>query len=240
MARAAAFLAATAAVILAGCASRPVRVVDTEGGALARSVEAEDSHIAADPALAPAGAPPPDDRPLLFVVAEPEWAAREILDEEKRGEILFTLRERTYRYLLRSYPHPARARWAYLDADPVTRGYRVVHVRSRVAEARGGSALARYFIGFGAGASKVRLEGELLEGEDGARLLGRFAVEASNGGYTNWGNNFSVLKDSYTLKYAVDEAVARFASEMTLLLPPPPADESQAPGAEFATAQSEP
>jgi len=51
-------------------------------------------------------------RALVFVVDQPVWDAPPIETEigDQEEEILFTIRERLYRYLLRAYPHPKSSR----------------------------------------------------------------------------------------------------------------------------------
>jgi hypothetical protein len=61
-------------------------------------------------------------------------------------------------------------------------------VRARLAKVDPGSQAARYFVGFGAGAVKIAIEGEIIDGSSG-KVLVRFAQErrsafgAFGGGY---------------------------------------------------------
>src|SRR5690606_27014092 len=69
-------------------------------------------------------------QPVLFIVLPPVWASDLRLDPEQEDEVIFTIRERFYRYLLREYPHPVRVRYSYIPTDPLMEGYRVINVQT--------------------------------------------------------------------------------------------------------------
>jgi len=158
-------------------------------------------------------------QPLLLIIAPTEWKTALKMDEDDREEILFTTRERLYRYLLRAYPHPVRVRWAFDPRDPLLAGYRVVTVSSRITNVGTGESFSRYLIGYGLGATSVQIEGELMEGIDEKTLLGEYVVRGRHGGYSQSGWNPDVFLASYCCKYAVDEAIANFTGELPAHLP---------------------
>jgi hypothetical protein len=158
-------------------------------------------------------------QPLLLIVAPSEWKTSLKMDADDREEILFTTRERMYRYLLRAYPHPVRVRWAFDPRDPLLNGYRVVTVTSRITNVGTGESFSRYLVGYGLGATSVQVEGELLEGIEEKSLLGEYVVRARHGGYSQSGWNPDVFLASYCCKYAVDEAIANFTGELPAHLP---------------------
>jgi len=174
----------------------------------------------ADPTPVDFGLDPETSRPLLLVIAESEWAAPEKMDPDDRAEILFTLRERIYRYSLRAYGHPVRVRWAYDPRDPLLQGYRVVTVNSRVTDVSRGNGLLRYVIGYGAGAVALQFEGELCEGTGpDARRIGAFVSRVHHGGYSQGGWNPDVYLASYCSKYAVEVGVTKLMERLPELLP---------------------
>lgn len=158
-------------------------------------------------------------QPLLLIIAPSEWKTSLKMDADDREEILFTTRERMYRYLLRAYPHPVRVRWAFDPRDPLLSGYRVVTVTSRITYVGTGESFSRYLVGYGLGATSVQIEGELLEGIENKSLLGEYVVRARHGGYSQSGWNPDVFLASYCCKYAVDEAIANFTGELPAHLP---------------------
>ena len=159
------------------------------------------------PSPAVSGLDPSTSRPMLLIIAEPQWAAPLKMDADDRAEIQFVLRERLYRYALRAYPHPVRVRWAYDPRDPLTSDNRVVTLESRITDLGKGSGLARYLLGFGIGSTSVQFEGEFVEGVEERRRLGAFVVRKSHAGYSQWGMNPQVYLASYCAKYAVESGV---------------------------------
>jgi hypothetical protein len=157
------------------------------------------------PSLESAGLDLSDVQPVLFVVNPPEWRARwrPESDEELEG-VLFTVRERFYRYLLRQYPHPVRVRYAYVPGDPLLAGYRVLELDSAVTDVNPGSGFLRYVIGYSAGAVCVQLEGRIREGDE---VVSEFVAREEHAGYPNGFMNWQVTKTSYCLKYAVEESI---------------------------------
>lgn len=158
-------------------------------------------------------------QPLLLVVDPPEWASELRLDEEVEEKMLFTLRERLYRYSLRQYPDPVRVRYAWTPKDTGFAGYRVIHLRTRVTDFNLGNGWARYLLGFGAGSSEVQIEGELVERVPEEDLLGEFVIREGHGGYAQWGINVKVFSGTYCLKYAIEEAVDKLMKSLPDMLP---------------------
>jgi hypothetical protein len=64
-------------------------------------------------------------------------------------------------------------------------------VRARLTKVDPGSQSARYFIGFGAGAVKIAIVGEIIDGSSG-KVLVRFAQERRSG-FGAFGGNYSEL-----------------------------------------------
>ncbi len=171
-----------------------------------------------------AGTASNDGRPLLFIVPEPEWkaGADPWPDEPERLEdLLFTVRERLYRYLLREYPHPARVRYAWQESDPRLRGYRVLTVHAAITDYKQGNGFLRYVVGWGAGQTRFQLEGRIVEGHGaGRRLLGEYVVRRGHAGYAQNGLNPAVLRSDYALRYAAEEAIGLLTAELAVVLPP--------------------
>ena len=64
-------------------------------------------------------------------------------------------------------------------------------VRARLTKVDPGSQAARYFVGFGAGAVKIAIVGEIIDGSSG-KVLVRFAQERRSG-FGAFGGNYSEL-----------------------------------------------
>ncbi len=156
---------------------------------------------------------------VLFVVDKPIWQASERLTVEEEEDVLFTLRERLYRYLLRSYPHPVRVRYAYTPDDPLTEDYRVISVQSTVTDIEKGSPFLRYVIGYGAGATELQIEGRITEGVEEKNTMGEFALRERHGGYPNGFMNPSVMKPAYCLKYAAERSIERLSKGLRAEIP---------------------
>jgi len=157
----------------------------------------------------------PDQRPILFIVNRPEWDAVIRLDEADEEDVLFTLRERMYRYLLRNYPHPTRVRYAYLPDDKIIKEYRVVEIDSKVTHVTKGNGFLRFMIGYGLGAVTLQYEGSMKEIHPGEEFIGAFALRQRHAAYPNGFINTSVFKDAYCMRYAAEALV----HELTLNLP---------------------
>lgn len=158
--------------------------------------------------------------PLLLVIPEPLWLVEgQEISEKEREEVLFTLRERIYRYVLRQYPHPMRARYAFSPTETLTQGYRIVTLKTRITDADPGYGWIRYFVGFGAGMAQLQIEGEFLEGPHADRLLGEWSMRIVHGGYADWGLNVEVFSAPYCYKYACEEAAQRLADRLPEFLP---------------------
>lgn len=162
-----------------------------------------------------------DARPVLFIVAKPVWRAPIRLKVEEEDEVLFTVRERLYRYLLRAYPHPVRVRYAYTPGDPLTKNDRVLTVSSAVTDIKKGSGFWRYVIGYGVGAVELQLEGQIIEGpeEGGGKVVGEYAIRKRHGGYPNGFLNPSVMQVPYCLKYAAEAAIDELAKGIRKSIP---------------------
>jgi hypothetical protein len=72
-----------------------------------------------------------------------------------------------------------------------TRGGKSLVVRARLTKVDPGSQAARYFVGFGAGAVKIAIVGEIIDGASG-KVLVRFAQERRSG-FGAFGGNYSEL-----------------------------------------------
>lgn len=174
-------------------------------------------------------------QPVLFVVARPEWRTsvrlRKAEDEE---DVLFTLRERIYRYLLREYPHPVRVRYAYAPEETITQGYRVVTIESAITDVNKGNGWLRYLVGYGAGVAVFQLEGKIYEGTgDDRKVIAEYATREDHMGYPNGFLNPSVMKVGYCMKYGVEEAVGNLSKEFRKAIPaaqPRPAEDSAVAG----------
>lgn len=167
-----------------------------------------------------AGHRPEDVQPVLFVVPMPTWESERNMDEQAMENVLFTIRERTYRYLLRSYAHPVRVRYAYHPADPLIQNYRVITLDMAVTDHRKGSGIVRYLVGYGAGAAVLQIDGRIIEGTgERAREIGRFASRESHAGYPQGYMNPSVTKASYALRYVAEVAVNDLVAALREHLP---------------------
>ncbi|MBI5153957.1 DUF4410 domain-containing protein [Candidatus Poribacteria bacterium] len=160
-----------------------------------------------------------DAQPVLFVVEQPEWRASAAFDPDVQEGIVFTIRERLYRYLLRQYPHPVRVRYAYLEDEPQTRGYRVITLRSAVTDVEDGAGALRFILGYGLGATVMQLEGSFIDHQNGDRVLGEFALRESHGGYPNGLMNPRVFSAPYCLKYTADEAIGKLTGRLREFIP---------------------
>ncbi|MCB2156508.1 DUF4410 domain-containing protein [bacterium] len=159
-------------------------------------------------------------QPTLFIVPEPIWATPyDEFDDTDRDEILFTVRERMYRYLLRAYPHPVRVRYAMPLDDPMLTDHRVLTVRTYVTDVEDGQGFWRYVIGYGAGATVIQLEGRIYEGVEDETVLAEFAIRESHGGYPNGFFNPQVFDAPYCLKYAVEEAIGKLTERLREFIP---------------------
>jgi hypothetical protein len=181
-------------------------------------------------------------QPILFIINEPQWLAETHLkNKSQEEEVLFVVRERFYRYLLREYPHPVRVRYAYYPDDPLIAGYRVIHLDAAVTHVRKGVGWVRFIIGYGAAATTMQLEGRLREGVDGEKVIGEFVLRDDHAGYPNGFMNPRVMYVHYCLKYAAEEIIGKFSKDLRKNLPavrPAPAPDFTAPevGADSQTA----
>jgi hypothetical protein len=232
-----------AALSLSGCASRlkhtesyyplpfegePVVVKDEKGFRLALLPEENRPYIPPpgsierdeDEAIAPVTQPRDGEttRALAFVIEEPEWTAEPLDEEEGEDKVIFTLRERFYRYLLRTYPHPVRARYAVRRSDTKIQDCRLVSIQVRVTDTKTGYGPVRYFLGYGLGQSRLQIEGEIFEGIE-RRKIGEFAIRRAHAGYAQSGWNPDVWNDDYVLRYAADEIVIEVVEEIAKHLP---------------------
>ena len=71
------------------------------------------------------------------------------------------------------------------------RSSKTLVVRARLTKVDPGSQAARYFVGFGAGAVKIAIVGEIIDGASG-KVLVRFAQERRSG-FGAFGGNYSEL-----------------------------------------------
>ena len=182
-----------------------------------QALEELESEGTAVPSLEAAGISPEAIEPILFVVNAPEWQSSTEFDTAEEEAILFTVRERFYRYLLREYPHPVRVRYAYVPEDPITDGYRIVEVDTAVTDVNRGTGWLRYIIGYGAGAASLQLEGRLREGNT---TLAEFATREDHAAYPNGFVNTRVFNDAYTLRYAAEEAIGQITTDIRATIPP--------------------
>ncbi len=145
---------------------------------------------------------------VVFIIPEPRWIAPDAYprDPESTDEILFTIRERIYRYLLRAYPHPVRVRYAYSRHDALTRDYRVITVTANVTDFKKGIGLVRYVLGY-FGEARIQIEGEIFEGPGRERKIGEYAIRRASAGYAQSGLNPTVLRSDVVMRYAADEAI---------------------------------
>ncbi len=161
-------------------------------------------------------------RALAFILPETKWIAKDPYKGEnagKKDEILFTVRERLYRYLLRNYPHPVRVRYAFAPSDGKLRGYRVITFTSNVTNFTKGNGFMRYVFGWGAGEARIQIEGEIFEGLGDEQIkIGEYAIRRGSGGFAQNGLNTKVLKSDYCLKYAADEAIAILTEQLPYLM----------------------
>lgn len=167
------------------------------------------------PTPASLGLDPATSQVLLLVIAPPQWTAKHPFDDKRVEELSFTLRERLYRYMLREYPHPVRVRYAYAPQEGRVTGHRIVTLTSRITEVKGGNAVLRYLVGFGLGAVRVQIEGELMERTaDGEVVLGEYVMRTWHTGYAQNGLNPAVLRMGYVTKYAIEELALRLSREL--------------------------
>lgn len=161
-------------------------------------------------------------KPILFIVAPARWDAPHLYPKEpaREDKILFTVRERFYRYLLRNYPHPVRVRYAIRTDDPLLKRHRVVVVAPRVTDFRKGNGTVRYLFGYGFGKARLQVEGELFEGLEEQEKIGEFVFRIAHQGYAQSGFNTDVLEADYCLKYAAEEGILKLTRAMPAHLPP--------------------
>lgn len=179
------------------------------------SLEEEVARILEVSARIEEGAEPIPVQPVVFVVAPTEISSEFVLEDPgKQEQVLFTVRERLYRYLLRNYAPPTRVRYAYMQSDPLTRDCRVITITSRVTDQQDGVGPLRYFLGYGIGKARLQLEGEIFEGPNRDRKIGEYAIRRGHGGYAQNGLNVNVMRADYCLRYAAEDAV----SDLTELL----------------------
>lgn len=155
-------------------------------------------------------------QPAVFIVPEPRWLVAHILPDapERREEVLFTIRERFYRYLLRAYPHPVRVRYAWRPSDMLLEGYRVYTIETAVTDVHPGTPWLRYLVGWGAGAVEIQIEGRIWEGVGERRLVGEFVLREWHSGYAQNGLNTQVLRVDYCLRYAAEEVILAFTGQL--------------------------
>ena len=173
------------------------------------------------PSLKDAGLTDDDVQSVLFIVEPPLWTADAEFKSEEKDDLLFTLRERFYRYLLRTYPHPVRVRYAFDPSDPRVKGNRLVRVESAITDIEKGSGFLRYMIGYGAGRAVVQVEGRLwgIDDEGGDLLLGEFAFREGHGAYPNGFINVDVIDPAYCVKYAIDQGLKEFTPHLRGVIP---------------------
>ncbi|MBI1290387.1 hypothetical protein GC173_03990 [bacterium] len=176
-------------------------------------------------------------RGIVFILAPPVWDSPKGFHEDReRGakdvnkdpdlalaptredHLLFTLRERLYRYLLRAYPYPVRTRYAYRLSDPLIQKSRMITIETRITDIKRGDAWIRYVIGYGLGQSRIQIQGEILEGLE-RRKIGDFVIRRGHGGFSQSGLNPEVLMDDYALKYAIEASVRIICEELPEVLP---------------------
>lgn len=217
------FLLATLLVLsVTGCTSKVVDTGYLEGGYLEfnaidtksaklridESLKGEVAQILEVSSLIDEGSAPVPVQPVVFVVPPTENHSEWVLeDPEDQEQLLFTVRERLYRYLLRNYPAPTRVRYAYMQSDPITRNLRVITITSRITDQEEGVGFFRYFLGYGIGMARLQLEGEIFEGPNRERKIGEYAIRRGHGGYAQNGLNVNVMKADYCLRYAAEDAV---------------------------------
>ncbi len=158
-------------------------------------------------------------QPVLFVVDKPVWRASTRLKQEDEEKVLFTIRERFYRYLLRQYPHPVRVRYAWVPEDSATEGYRVVTLESAVTDVKKGNGWLRYLVGYGAGTTILQMEGRLLDGTGDTTVISEFAIREDHAGYPNGFFNPTVLSAGYCLRYGAEQAIERLTEEFRDTIP---------------------
>ncbi|MDK2971650.1 MAG: hypothetical protein PWP23_1405 [Candidatus Sumerlaeota bacterium] len=169
------------------------------------------------PMLADIGITEEDVQPVLFIVPPAEWRASwEPESEEEKEALLFTIRERFYRYLLRRYPHPVRVRYAYVPDEPAVLGYRVLEVQTAITDVNPGVGWLRYVIGYGAGTTAIQIEGRIQE-ED--TTLAEFAIREAHAGYPNGFINTRVFNSTYCLRYAAEEAINNLSNYFRTTIP---------------------
>jgi Domain of unknown function (DUF4410) len=165
-------------------------------------------------------------QPIAFIVAEPEWLVEDSLsddpvkDAERKEDLVFTVRERLYRYLLRTYPHPVRVRYAYTKEDKKLHGDRLITVTSQITDITKGNGMLRYMVGYGAGRVGLQVEGKIYDGtsEEGTKI-GQFAIRRSHGGFAQNGFNLDVFRDDYCLRYAAEEMVTDLTEDLSEYIP---------------------
>lgn len=161
-------------------------------------------------------------RAVLFVINKPKWTAKSRLSPAEVEDVSFTLRERIYRYLLREYPHPARVRYAYIPDDVLTRDYEVVFVDTTVTDIRTGNGVARYVLGYGAGATVIQVEGRFSHIVEGQSVpLVDFALRQRHGAYPSGVMNTQVTDDAYCLKYGTEALVGKLTTTLPTYLRTP-------------------
>lgn len=217
-------------LLAAGCAS-PIRETGFLSGGYTdfNAINEKTIRLRVDPELASRAGMRPlpvsndqiTSHPAVFVILPPRWMEmRHLVDDETpRENVLFTVRERFYRYLLRAYPHPVRARYAIRSDDPIIAGYRVYNLETAVTHVQSGNRWLRYLVGYGAGAVHIQIEGRLVEQGEAPRVVAEFVVREWHTGYAQNGMNTQVLRLDYCLRYAAEEAIARLAARLPEFFP---------------------
>lgn len=154
-------------------------------------------------------------KPILFVVNKPSWTAKSRLSLQEEEEVAFTLRERIYRYLLREYDHPARVRYAYIPDDQLTKDYELIFVDTTVTDIRTGNGVARYVLGYGAGATVIQVQGSFYRSLNGEpKPLLDFVLRQRHGAYPSGVMNTQVTDDAYCLKYGTEALVTKLTTAL--------------------------
>lgn len=211
-------------LLSAGCLS-PVRTTGYLSGGYAEfnAIDEEGMRLRVEPSLLGERALPETvsedlatSRPAVFIVPEPRWMVPGVLADapERRDDVLFTVRERFYRYLLRAYPHPVRVRYAWRPSDGLLEGYRVYTVETAVTDVHAGTPWLRYLVGYGAGAVEIQIEGRIWEGIGERRLVGESVLREWHSGYAQNGLNTQVLRVDYCLRYAAEEVILEFTPHL--------------------------
>lgn len=149
----------------------------------------------------------------------PRTGGLSLLDQ---SELRRTVRDRLYTWAGRAYPPPVYMRYDLLPGDPLLRKGRAIYIESAITDLKGGNALLRYFVGYGAGSVVLQIEGRVRADRPDGPILAEYALRIPHNGYPQMGWNLKSFSDLYCFQHASNQASYEFFKGLRSILPPPP------------------